>query len=43
MKKYEGGPQVLEVQDVSRLPKSGRLNKQFIVLLLTRGIPPAVH
>ncbi|KAJ7731722.1 RNA dependent RNA polymerase-domain-containing protein [Mycena olivaceomarginata] len=42
MKKYEGGPQVLEVQDVSRLPKSGRLNKQFIVLLLTRGIPPSV-
>ncbi|KAF7352146.1 RNA-dependent RNA polymerase [Mycena venus] len=42
MLKYEGGPQVLEVQNVSRPPKSGRLNKQFIVLLLTRGIPLTV-
>ncbi|KAJ7767735.1 RdRP-domain-containing protein, partial [Mycena metata] len=39
MLKYKGGPQILEVQDVSRPPKAGRLNKQFIVLLLTRGIP----
>ncbi|KAJ6559991.1 RNA-dependent RNA polymerase [Mycena capillaripes] len=39
MLKYAGGPRMLEVQNVSRPPKSGRLNKQFIILLLTRGIP----
>ncbi|KAJ7919437.1 RNA dependent RNA polymerase-domain-containing protein [Mycena leptocephala] len=39
MRKYVGGPQVLEVQNISRPLKSGRLNIQFIVLLLTRGIP----
>ncbi|KAJ6464452.1 RdRP-domain-containing protein [Mycena sanguinolenta] len=42
MIKYAGGPQTLEVQGVSRPPKSGRLNKQFIILLLTRGIPLSV-
>ncbi|KAJ7034349.1 RNA dependent RNA polymerase-domain-containing protein [Mycena alexandri] len=42
MVKYKGGPQTLEVQDISRPPKTGRLNKQFIVLLLTRGIPLTV-
>ncbi|KAJ7739164.1 RNA dependent RNA polymerase-domain-containing protein [Mycena metata] len=42
MVKYKGGPQILEVQDVSRPLKAGRLNKQFIVLLLTRGIPLTV-
>ncbi|KAJ7772440.1 RNA-dependent RNA polymerase [Mycena metata] len=42
MVKYKGGPQILEVHDVSRPLKAGRLNKQFIVLLLTRGIPLTV-
>ncbi|KAK7044978.1 RNA-dependent RNA polymerase [Favolaschia claudopus] len=42
MVKYNEGPHVLEVQNVSRPPKAGRLNKQFIVLLLTRGIPLSV-
>ncbi|KAJ6470735.1 RdRP-domain-containing protein [Mycena vitilis] len=42
MLKYRGGPRMLEVQNVSRPPKSGRLNMQFILLLLTRGIPLAV-
>ncbi|KAJ7167892.1 RNA dependent RNA polymerase-domain-containing protein [Mycena filopes] len=39
MRKYHGGPEILEVQDVSKPPRSARLNKQFIVLLLTRKIP----
>ncbi|KAJ7681879.1 RNA-dependent RNA polymerase [Mycena polygramma] len=42
MLKYRGGPRMLEVQNVSRPPKSGRLNMQFIILLLTRGIPLAI-
>ncbi|KAF7353316.1 RNA-dependent RNA polymerase [Mycena sanguinolenta] len=42
MIKYAGGPQMLEVQSVSRPPKSGRLNKQFIILLHTRGISLSV-
>ncbi|KAK6991785.1 RNA-dependent RNA polymerase [Favolaschia claudopus] len=42
MIKYKGGPRVLEVQNVSRPPKSGRLNKLFIALLLTCGIPLSV-
>ncbi|KAJ7266986.1 RNA dependent RNA polymerase-domain-containing protein [Mycena haematopus] len=43
MVKYnDGRPLTLEVQNVSRPPKSGRLNKQFIVLLLTLGVPLSV-
>ncbi|KAF7360099.1 RNA-dependent RNA polymerase [Mycena venus] len=42
MVKYNGGPHILEVQNVSKPPKSGRLNKQFIALLLTLGIPLSV-
>ncbi|KAJ7449020.1 RNA dependent RNA polymerase-domain-containing protein [Mycena galericulata] len=42
MVKYNVGPHILEVQQVSKPPKSGRLNKQFIVLLLTLGIPFSV-
>ncbi|KAJ6557807.1 RNA dependent RNA polymerase-domain-containing protein [Mycena capillaripes] len=42
MVKYNEGPHVLEVQNVSKPPKSGRLNKQFIVLLLTLGVPLSV-
>ncbi|KAJ7193016.1 RNA dependent RNA polymerase-domain-containing protein [Mycena pura] len=42
MVKYNEGPHVLEVQNVSRAPRAGRLNKQFIVLLLTLGIPLSV-
>ncbi|KAJ7634456.1 RNA dependent RNA polymerase-domain-containing protein [Roridomyces roridus] len=42
MLKYENGPRILEVQQVSKPPKSGRLNKQFILLLMTRGISIAV-
>ncbi|KAJ6583101.1 RNA dependent RNA polymerase-domain-containing protein [Mycena vulgaris] len=42
MVKYNDGPHILEVQQVSKPPKSGRLNKQFIVLLLTLGIPISV-
>ncbi|KAJ7735731.1 RdRP-domain-containing protein [Mycena metata] len=42
MVKYNGGPHILEIQSVSKAPKSGRLNKQFIVLLLTLGIPLSV-
>ncbi|KAJ7601373.1 RNA dependent RNA polymerase-domain-containing protein [Mycena polygramma] len=36
------GPHILEVQNISRPPKSGRLNKQFIVLLMTLGVPLSV-
>ncbi|KAJ7723330.1 RNA dependent RNA polymerase-domain-containing protein [Mycena maculata] len=42
MVKYNEGPHILEVQQVSKPPKSGRLNKQFILLLLTLGIPFSV-
>ncbi|KAJ7185908.1 RNA dependent RNA polymerase-domain-containing protein [Mycena filopes] len=42
MIKYNEGPHILEIQSVSKAPKTGRLNKQFIVLLLTRGIPLSV-
>lgn len=40
MKKYNGGPRVLEIQDASRAPRDSgaRLNKHFILLLLTIGI-----
>ncbi|KAJ7134927.1 RdRP-domain-containing protein [Mycena crocata] len=42
MVKYNDGPHILEIQQVSKPPKTGRLNKQFIVLLLTLGIPLSV-
>ncbi|KAJ6611459.1 RNA dependent RNA polymerase-domain-containing protein [Mycena sp. CBHHK59/15] len=42
MVKYNNGSRILEVQNVSKAPKCGRLNKQFIVLLLTLGIPLSV-
>ncbi|KAJ6478829.1 RNA dependent RNA polymerase-domain-containing protein [Mycena vitilis] len=42
MVKYNEGPHILEVQNISRPPKSGRLNKQFIVLLMTLGVPRSV-
>ncbi|KAJ7665879.1 RNA dependent RNA polymerase-domain-containing protein [Mycena polygramma] len=42
MVKYNEGPHILEVQNISRPPKSGRLNKQFIVLLMTLGVPLSV-
>ncbi|KAJ7269529.1 RdRP-domain-containing protein [Mycena rebaudengoi] len=42
MVKYNEGPHVLEVQNISKSPKRGRLNKQFIVLLLTLGVPLSV-
>ncbi|KAJ7017150.1 RNA-dependent RNA polymerase, partial [Mycena alexandri] len=42
MVKYNGGPHILEIQSVSKAPKSGRLNKQFIILLITLGIPLSV-
>ncbi|KAJ7359760.1 RNA dependent RNA polymerase-domain-containing protein [Mycena albidolilacea] len=42
MVKYNDGPNILEIQNVSRPPKSGRLNKQFILLLLTLGISLSV-
>ncbi|KAF7351454.1 RNA-dependent RNA polymerase [Mycena sanguinolenta] len=43
MVKYNDGRLLpLEVQNVSRPPKSGRLNKQFILLLLTLGVPLSV-
>ncbi|KAJ7099900.1 RNA dependent RNA polymerase-domain-containing protein [Mycena belliarum] len=42
MLKYNDGPRILEVQNVSKPPKTARLNKQFILLLLTRGIPISV-
>ncbi|KAF8169864.1 RNA dependent RNA polymerase-domain-containing protein [Mycena galopus ATCC 62051] len=42
MVKYNNGPHMLEVQNVSKHLKSGRLNKQFIVLLLTLGVPLSV-
>ncbi|CAK5274751.1 unnamed protein product [Mycena citricolor] len=38
MLKYSGGPNMLEIQNVSKAAKAGRLNKQFILQLLTRGI-----
>ncbi|TRM55909.1 RNA dependent RNA polymerase-domain-containing protein [Schizophyllum amplum] len=39
MIKYQGGPTVLEVHNVSRRPRSARLNKHFIILLLTLRVP----
>ncbi|KAJ7083229.1 RNA dependent RNA polymerase-domain-containing protein [Mycena epipterygia] len=42
MVKYNDGPHLLEIQYISKPPKHGRLNRQFIVLLLTLGIPLAV-
>ncbi|KAJ7697677.1 RNA dependent RNA polymerase-domain-containing protein [Mycena rosella] len=42
MVKYNDGPHVLEIQSVSKPPKCARLNQQFIVLLLTLGIPLSV-
>ncbi|KAK0187676.1 RdRP-domain-containing protein [Armillaria mellea] len=39
MFKYEDGPLILEIQNVNRPPRSARLNIQFIVLLMTLGIP----
>ncbi|KZV82971.1 RdRP-domain-containing protein [Exidia glandulosa HHB12029] len=39
MFKYEGGPRLLEVNKVARSPRAARLNIQFILLLLTLGIP----
>ncbi|KAK0487845.1 RNA dependent RNA polymerase-domain-containing protein [Armillaria novae-zelandiae] len=39
MFKYKDGPLMLEVQNVNRPPRSARLNIQFIVLLMTLGIP----
>ncbi|KAF7319174.1 RNA-dependent RNA polymerase [Mycena chlorophos] len=38
MLKYTGGPYMLEIQSISRTPRDARLNKQFIILMLTRGI-----
>lgn len=42
MKKYSGGPTMLEIQDVSRPPRNARLNRMFIPLLMTLGIPRSV-
>ncbi|KAJ7430524.1 RNA dependent RNA polymerase-domain-containing protein [Mycena galericulata] len=42
MLKYDGGPNDLEVQQVSKPPRTGHLNKDFIILLLTLGIPLSV-
>jgi RNA-dependent RNA polymerase len=41
MKKYHDGPSILEIQNVSQSPRfsGARLNKCFILILLTRGIP----
>ncbi|KAJ7723328.1 RNA dependent RNA polymerase-domain-containing protein [Mycena maculata] len=41
MVKYRGGPNILEVRQVSKPPKSGRLNKQFN-FAPDRGIPLSV-
>ncbi|KAF7316033.1 RNA-dependent RNA polymerase [Mycena indigotica] len=38
MLKYTGGLDVLEIQSISRTPRVARVNKQFIILMLTRGI-----
>ncbi|KAJ7448005.1 RNA dependent RNA polymerase-domain-containing protein, partial [Mycena latifolia] len=42
MVKYNDGPHILEIQNISKPPKTARLNKQFIVLLLTLGVPLSV-
>ncbi|KAK0202178.1 RNA dependent RNA polymerase-domain-containing protein [Desarmillaria ectypa] len=42
MFKYEDGPLMLEIQNVNCPPRSARLNIQFIVLLMTLGIPSKV-
>lgn len=38
MLKYEGGPSVIEVNNVSMPPFPARLNHAFVVLLLTLGV-----
>uniref|UniRef100_D8QDB2 RNA-dependent RNA polymerase n=1 Tax=Schizophyllum commune (strain H4-8 / FGSC 9210) TaxID=578458 RepID=D8QDB2_SCHCM len=38
MRKYPGGPTVLEIHSVARRPRSARLNRHFIILLLTLGV-----
>ncbi len=42
MLKYDGGPTVLEINNVNSLPAAARLNVQLMVLLLTLGIPSTV-
>ncbi|KAH8813446.1 RNA dependent RNA polymerase-domain-containing protein, partial [Flagelloscypha sp. PMI_526] len=37
MLKYEFGPSILEIQNISKPPRLARLNEQFIYLLLTLG------
>ncbi|KAL1730421.1 RNA dependent RNA polymerase-domain-containing protein [Schizophyllum commune] len=38
MRKYSGGPTALEIHSAARRPRSARLNKHFIILLLTLGV-----
>ncbi|KAJ7060871.1 RNA dependent RNA polymerase-domain-containing protein [Mycena amicta] len=42
MLKYTGGPNMFEIQSISRPPRVARVNMQFIILLLTRGVPMRV-
>ena len=39
MYKYAGGPEVIEIHGVWYPPPSARLNFNFIILLLTLGVP----
>ncbi|KAI8984846.1 RdRP-domain-containing protein [Trametes punicea] len=42
MLKYDGGPTNLEINNYNSAPAPARLNFQFMVLLLTLGVPVAV-
>ncbi|KAI0637535.1 RdRP-domain-containing protein [Trametes polyzona] len=39
MYKYDGGPTTLEINNYNQPPTPARLNVQFIVLLMSRGVP----
>jgi RNA-dependent RNA polymerase len=43
MLKYKGGPTMMEINAISAPPRAGSLNVQYILVLLTLGVPLEVR